>query len=160
MGGKAVAHIIEELKRRPSRNWSIVITIFGDAIVPRGGSVWLGTLLDFFRKDMAALGYQPWTGKPEHISDKGSLTFFTRDNQRILVLSLSRNDEGRTRIDITPTTARVSPTPTGGQATTGTALGFPRGSGRGAWRTRSATTTPRCGAAPSNDTDGTGSPTG
>jgi phenylacetic acid degradation operon negative regulatory protein len=49
MGGKAVAHIIEELKRRPSRNWSIVITIFGDAIVPRGGSVWLGTLLDFFR---------------------------------------------------------------------------------------------------------------
>jgi phenylacetic acid degradation operon negative regulatory protein len=49
MGGKAVADIIDELKRRPSRNWSIVITIFGDAIVPRGGSVWLGTLLDFFR---------------------------------------------------------------------------------------------------------------
>jgi hypothetical protein len=64
-------------------------------------------LLDFFRKDMAALGYQPWTGKPEHISDKGALIFFTRDNQRILVLSLTQNDEGRTRIDISPTTARV-----------------------------------------------------
>jgi phenylacetic acid degradation operon negative regulatory protein len=51
MGGTAVAHIIDDLKRRPSRNWSIVITIFGDAIVPRGGSVWLGTLLDFFRHD-------------------------------------------------------------------------------------------------------------
>ena len=67
----------------------------------------VSALLDFFRKDMAALGYQPWTGKPEHISDKGALTFFTRDNQRILVLSLTENDEGRTRVDITPTTARV-----------------------------------------------------
>ena len=26
----------------------MVITVFGDAIVPRGGSVWLGTLLEFF----------------------------------------------------------------------------------------------------------------
>lgn len=54
MGGKAVARIIDDLKRRPSRNWSIVITIFGDAVVPRGGSVWLGTLLDFF--DMIDIG--------------------------------------------------------------------------------------------------------
>lgn len=67
----------------------------------------VAALLDFFRKDMATLGYQPWTGKPEHISDKGALTFFTRDNQKILVLSLTRNDEGRTRIDMSPTTARV-----------------------------------------------------
>jgi len=41
--------IIEELKREPSRTGSIVITVFGDAIVPRGGSVWLGTLLEFFK---------------------------------------------------------------------------------------------------------------
>jgi phenylacetic acid degradation operon negative regulatory protein len=40
--------IIDQLKREPSRTGSIVITVFGDAIVPRGGSVWLGTLLDFF----------------------------------------------------------------------------------------------------------------
>src|ERR1700678_913492 len=43
-----LARIIEQLKREPSRTGSIVITLFGDAIVPRGGSVWLGTLLAFF----------------------------------------------------------------------------------------------------------------
>src|SRR6266480_5590259 len=43
-----LARIVELLKREPSRTGSIVITVFGDAIVPRGGSVWLGTLLEFF----------------------------------------------------------------------------------------------------------------
>jgi phenylacetic acid degradation operon negative regulatory protein len=43
-----LARIINQLKREPSRTGSIVITVFGDAIVPRGGSVWLGTLLEFF----------------------------------------------------------------------------------------------------------------
>src|SRR5271154_1665535 len=41
--------IIQQLKREPSRTGSIVITVFGDAIVPRGGAVWLGTLLEFFK---------------------------------------------------------------------------------------------------------------
>src|SRR3954451_5887023 len=40
--------IIGQLKRQPPRTGSIVITVFGDAIVPRGGSVALGTLLEFF----------------------------------------------------------------------------------------------------------------
>jgi phenylacetic acid degradation operon negative regulatory protein len=44
-----LARIIKQLKSEPSRTGSIVITVFGDAIVPRGGSVWLGTLLEFFR---------------------------------------------------------------------------------------------------------------
>ena len=43
-----LTRIVEQLKREPSRTGSIVITMFGDAIVPRGGSVWLGTLLEFF----------------------------------------------------------------------------------------------------------------
>src|SRR6266480_3991160 len=43
-----LARIVELLKREPSRTGSIIITAFGDAIVPRGGSVWLGTLLKFF----------------------------------------------------------------------------------------------------------------
>ena len=43
-----LARIIDQLKREPSRTGSIIITVFGDAIVPRGGSVWLGTLLRFF----------------------------------------------------------------------------------------------------------------
>src|SRR3954470_19609141 len=45
-----LARIIQQLKREPSRTGSIAITVFGDAIVPRGGSVWLGTLLEFFRQ--------------------------------------------------------------------------------------------------------------
>jgi phenylacetic acid degradation operon negative regulatory protein len=44
-----LARIIEHLRREPSRTGSIVITLFGDAVVPRGGSVWLGTLLEFFK---------------------------------------------------------------------------------------------------------------
>src|ERR1700753_1402106 len=44
-----LARSVEQLKREPSRTGSIVITVFGDAIVPRGGSVWLGTLLEFFK---------------------------------------------------------------------------------------------------------------
>src|SRR5882757_6514098 len=43
-----LARVVEQLKREPSRTGSIVITVFGDAIVPRGGSVWLGALLEFF----------------------------------------------------------------------------------------------------------------
>ena len=39
-----VRAILDHLRREPSRTWSIVITIYGDAIVPRGGAVWLGTL--------------------------------------------------------------------------------------------------------------------
>src|SRR3954462_14324121 len=45
-----LARIVQHLKREPSRTGSIVITVFGDAIVPRGGSVWLGTLLEFFEQ--------------------------------------------------------------------------------------------------------------
>ena len=53
-----LARIIEQLKREPSRTGSIVITVFGDAIVPRGGSVWLGTLLEFFER----LDIDSWRG--------------------------------------------------------------------------------------------------
>jgi phenylacetic acid degradation operon negative regulatory protein len=31
---------------RPVRAWSLIITLYGDAIVPRGGSLWLGSLTD------------------------------------------------------------------------------------------------------------------
>src|SRR5256886_15607371 len=68
-----LARIIEQLKREPSRSGSIVITVFGDAIVPRGGSVWLGTLLEFFkaldidsgvvRTAMSRLAAAAWAGR-------------------------------------------------------------------------------------------------
>jgi len=43
----ALRRILESLKAEPSRTWSIIITVYGDAIVPRGGSLWLGTLSAF-----------------------------------------------------------------------------------------------------------------
>ena len=48
MPPQPLACIIDQLKREPSRTGSIIITVFGDAIVPRGGSVALATLLEFF----------------------------------------------------------------------------------------------------------------
>ncbi|MBA4791157.1 MAG: phenylacetic acid degradation operon negative regulatory protein PaaX [Rhizobiales bacterium] len=41
--------ILDHIRAEPSRTWSIIVTIYGDAIVPRGGSVWLGTLSAFFK---------------------------------------------------------------------------------------------------------------
>src|ERR1700761_3031534 len=48
MPPQPLARIIDQLKREPSRTGSIIITLFGDAIVPRGGAVALVTLLEFF----------------------------------------------------------------------------------------------------------------
>lgn len=45
----ALAPVLRHLRGEPSRTWSIIITIYGDAIAPRGGCVWLGTLLAFFK---------------------------------------------------------------------------------------------------------------
>jgi phenylacetic acid degradation operon negative regulatory protein len=87
-----LARIIEHLKREPSRTGSIVITVFGDAIVPRGGSVWLGTLLEFFkvlaidsgvvRTAMSRLATDGWLERSKagrnsfyRLADKGRLTF-------------------------------------------------------------------------------------
>jgi phenylacetic acid degradation operon negative regulatory protein len=41
--------ILAYLNAGPSRTWSLIITLFGDAIVPRGRAIWLGTLLEIFR---------------------------------------------------------------------------------------------------------------
>ena len=29
---------------KPVRAWSLIITLYGDAVVPRGGGLWLGSL--------------------------------------------------------------------------------------------------------------------
>src|SRR5262244_2481871 len=84
--------IIQQLKREPSRTGSIVITVFGDAIVPRGGAVWLGTLLEFFksldidggvvRTAMSRLASDGWLTRSRvgrnsfyRLVEKGRLTF-------------------------------------------------------------------------------------
>src|SRR5262249_60013782 len=69
-----LGEILRHLRAEPSRTWSVIITVFGDAIVPRGGSVWLGTLLRFFsalcshdrvaRTALSPLGARRWPGRP------------------------------------------------------------------------------------------------
>ncbi len=41
--------VLAHLNAGPSRTWSLIITLFGDCIVPRGSVVWLGSLLAAFR---------------------------------------------------------------------------------------------------------------
>jgi phenylacetic acid degradation operon negative regulatory protein len=89
-----LARIVDQLKREPSRTGSIVITLFGDAIVPRGGSVWLGTLLAFFetldidsgvvRTAMSRLAADGWLERSKvgrnsfyRLAEKGRQTFDT-----------------------------------------------------------------------------------
>ena len=89
-----LARIIDQLKREPSRTGSIVITVFGDAIVPRGGAVWLGTLLAFFaaldidgnvvRTAMSRLAADGWLERSKvgrnsfyRLAKKGQHTFET-----------------------------------------------------------------------------------
>lgn len=42
-----LSRIIDRFKQEPSRTGSLIITFYGDAVLPRGGSIWLGTLLAF-----------------------------------------------------------------------------------------------------------------
>jgi phenylacetic acid degradation operon negative regulatory protein len=41
--------LLADLRDRPSRTGALIITLYGDALASRGGSVWLGTLLEVFR---------------------------------------------------------------------------------------------------------------
>ncbi|WP_018701314.1 phenylacetic acid degradation operon negative regulatory protein PaaX [Amorphus coralli] len=43
----AIAPLIEAFHARsPIRAWSLIVTIYGDAVAPRGGELWLGTLTE------------------------------------------------------------------------------------------------------------------
>ena len=44
----ALAGILGHLRTEPSRTGSVVITLYGDAVAPRGGSLWVGTVLEIF----------------------------------------------------------------------------------------------------------------
>jgi phenylacetic acid degradation operon negative regulatory protein len=45
----ALSQVLGRLQSQPSRTWSIIITFYGDALLPRGDSLWLGTLHSFFQ---------------------------------------------------------------------------------------------------------------
>ncbi len=85
-----LARIVDQLKREPSRTGSIVITVFGDAIVPRGGSVALGTLLEFF----AAIDVD---------SSRGAHRDVAADRRRLV-----RAREGRPQQFLSPGAARAA----------------------------------------------------
>lgn len=89
---RALDAILDHVRAEPSRTWSIIVTIYGDAIVPRGGSVWLGTLLAFFkaldindgvvRTAMSRLASDGWLERTKvgrnsyyRLADKGRDTF-------------------------------------------------------------------------------------
>jgi phenylacetic acid degradation operon negative regulatory protein len=42
----ALAPLLRHFRAEPSRTWSLIVTLYGDAVVPRGGTLWLGTLLE------------------------------------------------------------------------------------------------------------------
>jgi phenylacetic acid degradation operon negative regulatory protein len=88
----ALDRILETLRAEPSRTWSIIITVYGDAIVPRGGSLWLGTLSAFLhaidigdgvvRTAMSRLAADGWLERSRvgrnsfyRLADKGRETF-------------------------------------------------------------------------------------
>lgn len=88
----SLASLVDDLKCEPSRTGSLVITVIGDAIVPRGGSVWLGTLLEFFalldvdsggvRTAMSRLAADGWLERRRigrnsfyRLADKGRVRF-------------------------------------------------------------------------------------
>ena len=84
--------LIAHWRERPQRTWSVVITFFGDAVLPRGGTVWLSTLATLFaamdidpgavRTAMSRLVADGWTERTRVgrnsaycLADKGQATF-------------------------------------------------------------------------------------
>lgn len=84
--------VLAHIRAEPSRTWSIIITFFGDAIMPRGGDVWLGTLLAFFkgmeisetvvRSAVSRLAAEDWLVRTKkgrnsfyHLAERGQDTF-------------------------------------------------------------------------------------
>src|SRR5262249_29834716 len=84
--------ILRHLRAEPARTWSVIITGFGDAILPRGGSVWLGTLVSFcaaleigdgvVRTAVSRLAADGWLERSRlgrnsfyHLTEKGRVTF-------------------------------------------------------------------------------------
>jgi phenylacetic acid degradation operon negative regulatory protein len=43
----AIASFVKKFHaHKPARIWSLIVTFYGDAVVPRGGSLWIGSLVD------------------------------------------------------------------------------------------------------------------
>ncbi len=75
---------------RPARIWSLIVTLYGDAIVPRGGSLWIGSLIEI----MALFGIDAGHVRTaiSRLSADGWLTSIKRG--RASHYRLSRQGEG------------------------------------------------------------------
>ena len=86
--------LLRRLRQEPSRLWSLLITFYGDAILPRGGSVALATLNQVFsqfgasegalRTAVSRLAADEWLTRQRvsrnsfyRLADKGRSTFLT-----------------------------------------------------------------------------------
>ena len=87
-----LSSFLAQLAAHPSRTGSLIVTIYGDSVVPRGGSLWLGSLLEICRalgigdgvvrtavSRLAAEGWLERTRIGRHsyyrLADKGRATF-------------------------------------------------------------------------------------
>lgn len=87
-----LSSLLGRLAAAPSRTGSLIVTIFGDAIVPRGGTVWLGTLIEILkamgvgdgvvRTAVSRLSADDWLTREKigrnsyyRLSEKGRATF-------------------------------------------------------------------------------------
>ena len=87
-----LAPLLAHWRERPQRTWSVLVTVFGDAITPRGGSVWLSALIELaaalgidagaVRTAMSRLVADGWTertrvgrGSTYQLTHRGQTTF-------------------------------------------------------------------------------------
>ena len=129
-----LAPLLAHWRERPQRTWSVVITVFGDAIAPRGGSVWLATLLELFgsmgidagavRTAMSRLVMDGWTERRRvgrnssyRLAEKGRITFAAA--ARLIYAGSPPEWDGRLQLVLNPTDRAALATQGWGQATPG-----------------------------------------
>lgn len=117
----ALAPILGHLRAEPSRTWSLIVTLYGDAVVPRGGTLWLGTLLEIFagleiggnvvRTATSRLAADGWlerlrAGRNAYyrLADKGRVTF--ADAARRIYQGSSRDWDGVLHLAVLPDAQR------------------------------------------------------
>ena len=109
--------LLAHWRERPQRTWSVVVTVLGDAVVPRGGSVWLGTLLELFgaigidagavRTAMSRLVADGWTERRRvgrnsaySLAERGRVTFAAAAER--IYAGAPPNWDGRFRLVLHP----------------------------------------------------------
>lgn len=87
-----IASLLDQFHaRKPARIWSLIVTLYGDAIVPRGGSLWIGSLIEI----MALFGIDAGHVRTavSRLSSDGWLSSTKRGRASYYRLSRSGEDE-------------------------------------------------------------------